>query len=49
MKKLDVKPIPTDAFEATRPGFKTVALGAAVAISLVAIYYWPMIQVRLGL
>ena len=48
-KKLEAIPIPTDEFAASRPGYRTAALGLAVAIALVVFYYWPIIRVYLDL
>jgi hypothetical protein len=44
-----VTPIPTEQFPATRPGIGTIAVACAAAISLVVIYYWPIITPYLGL
>ena len=47
--KLKAKPISSDEFAPTRPGFGTMAVGVAAALSLVALYYWPLIREQFGL
>ena len=47
--KLKAKPISSDEYNPTRPGFGTIAVGIAAALSLVALYYWPLIREQFGL
>lgn len=47
--KLKAKPISSDEYRPARPGFGAIAVGVAAALSLVALYYWPLIRGQLGL
>jgi hypothetical protein len=47
--KLKATPISSDDFASSRPGFPTAAVGVAAALSLIVLYYWPLIREQLGL